>query len=50
MLKQMLENDLPVQIVSWDTEDLYINSLSLCSIGDYSPLTAYLKTLTDFRV
>ncbi|MGL5693946.1 MAG: Fic family protein [Peptostreptococcaceae bacterium] len=49
MLKQMLENDLPIVIVSWDTEDLYRNSLNLCSIGDYSPLSTYLKTLTDFR-
>lgn len=49
MLKQMLENDLPIVIVSWDTEDLYRNSLKLCSIGNYSPLSSYLKTLTDFR-
>lgn len=49
MLKQMLENDLPVVIVSWDTEDLYRNALNLCSIGNYSPLSSYLKTLTDFR-
>ena len=49
MLKQMLENDLPIVIVSWDTEDLYRNSLKLCSIGNYRPLSSYLKTLTDFR-
>ena len=49
MLKQMLENNLPIKIVSWDTEDLYRNSLKLCSIGDYDPLSTYLKTLPDFR-
>ena len=49
MLKQMLENNLPLVIVSWDTEDLYRNSLNLCSIGNYSSLSTYLKSLTDFR-
>ncbi|CZR99556.1 Fic/DOC family protein [Clostridioides difficile] len=49
MLKQMLENNLPVKIVSWDNEDLYRNSLSLCSIGDYTHLTLYLESLEDFR-
>lgn len=49
MLKQMLENNLPIKIVSWDTEDLYRNSLKLCSIGDYDTLSTYLKTLPDFR-
>ena len=49
MLKQMLENNLPLLIVSWDTEDLYRNSLNLCSIGDYNSLSEYLKSLTDFR-
>ena len=43
MLKQMLENNLPIKIVSWDTEDLYRNSLKLSSIGDYDPLSTYLK-------
>lgn len=49
MLKQMLENNLPIKIVSWDSEDLYRESLKLCSIGDYKPLGLYLKTLADFR-
>lgn len=49
MLKQMIENNLPIKIVSWDTEDLYRNSLKLSSIGNYSPLSTYLKTLPDFR-
>ena len=49
MLKQMLENNLPILIVSWDTEDLYRNALSLCSEGNYKPLTTYLETLIDFR-
>jgi Fic family protein len=49
MLKQMLENNLPILIISWDSEDLYRSSLEKCSIGNYSPLSDYLKTLTDFR-
>ncbi|KPI55092.1 Fic family protein, partial [Clostridioides difficile] len=49
MLKQMLENNLPVKIVSWDNEDLYRNSLGLCSIGDYTHLIFYLEGLEDFR-
>ncbi|CEK34612.1 fic family protein,Protein involved in cell division,mobile mystery protein B,Fic/DOC family [[Clostridium] sordellii] len=49
MLKQMLENNLPLKIVSWDTEDLYRSSLSLCSIGNYEPLISYLDSLNDFR-
>lgn len=49
MLKQMLENNLPLVIVSLDTENLYRNSLNLCSIGDYNSLSTYLKSLTDFR-
>lgn len=49
MLKQMIENNLPLMIVSWDTEDLYRNALNLCCNNDYSPLSTYLKTLTDFR-
>lgn len=49
MLKQMLENNLPVKIVSWDTEDLYRSSLALCTEDDCSPLYNYLCSLTDFR-
>jgi Fic family protein len=49
MLKQMLENNLPILIVSWDSEDLYRNALEQCSIDDYNSLSAYLKTLSDFR-
>ena len=50
MLKQMLENNLPVKIVSWDSEDLYRESLNLCDIGHYDPLTKYLESLEDFKV
>ena len=49
MLKQMLENNLPLKIVSWDTEDLYRSSLSLCSIGNYDSLVSYLDSLSDFK-
>ena len=50
MLKKMLENNLPVKIVSWDSEDLYRESLNLCDIGHYDPLTKYLESLEDFKV
>ncbi|MGO1041447.1 Fic family protein [Clostridioides difficile] len=49
MLKQMLENNLPIKIVSWDSEDMYRNSLNLCSIDDYAPFISYLESLEDFR-
>ncbi|WP_250673402.1 Fic family protein (plasmid) [Paraclostridium ghonii] len=49
MLKQMLENNLPVKIVSWDSEDLYRESLNLCDADYYEPLTKYLESLPDFR-
>lgn len=49
MLKQMLENNLPVKIVSCDSEDLYRESLNLCDAGHYEPLTKHLKSLPDFR-
>lgn len=49
MLKQMLENNLPIKIVSWDSEDLYRNSLNSCSLGNYVPLIEYLSSLEDFR-
>ena len=49
MLKQMLENNLPLKIVSWDTEDLYRSSLSLCSIDNYDSLVSYLDSLNDFK-
>jgi hypothetical protein len=49
MLKQMLESNLPILIVSWDSEDLYRNALKQCSIRNYSPLSDYFKTLSDFR-
>lgn len=48
MLKQMLENRLPIKIVSWDTEDLYRKSLSRCHIGEYRALSNYLNQLPDF--
>lgn len=49
MLKQMLENNLPIKIVSWDSEDLYRESLNLCDVDYYDPLTKYLESLEDFR-
>ena len=49
MLKQLLENDLPVTIISWDTEDNYRKSLSKCNYENYKPLVDYLKSLKDFR-
>ncbi len=49
MLKQLLENNLPLFIISWDTEDLYRKSLAKCSIGNYAPLVEYLKSLNDFK-
>jgi Fic family protein len=49
MLKQMLENNLPVKIVSWDSEDLYRESLNLCDVDYYEPLTKYLESLEDFK-
>lgn len=49
MLKQMIENDLEVKVVSWDSEDLYRSSLSQCNEGNYEPLEKYLECLSDFR-
>lgn len=49
MLKQLLENNIPVVIISWDTKDSYRNSLNLCALDDFKPLSTYLKTLSDFR-
>ncbi|NFP91236.1 Fic family protein [Clostridium sporogenes] len=49
MLKQLLENKLPLFIISWDTEDLYRKSLAKSSIGNYAPLVEYLKSLNDFK-
>ncbi len=49
LLKQMLEHNLPILIVSWDSEDLYRNALEKCTIGNYYPLNAYLKTLSNFK-
>ncbi|NFL81023.1 Fic family protein, partial [Clostridium sporogenes] len=49
MLKQLLENNLPLFIISWDTEDLYRKSLAKSSIGNYAPLVEYLKSLNDFK-
>lgn len=49
MLKQMLDNNLPIKIVSWDTEDFYRSALSLCKIENYSPLSSYLVSLDDFK-
>lgn len=49
MLKQMLENNLPIKIVSWDSEDLYRESLNLCDLEDQEPLKKYIKSLEDFR-
>ena len=49
MLKQMLENDLPIKIVSWDSEDLYRQSLNLCDLTSQEPLNKYIASLEDFR-
>ncbi|MGL5714647.1 MAG: Fic family protein [Paraclostridium sp.] len=49
MLKQMLENDLPVKIVSWDSEDLYRESLNLCDLDNQEPIIKYIKMLEDFK-
>ncbi|NFM80168.1 Fic family protein [Clostridium botulinum] len=49
MLKQLLENNLPLFIISWDTEDLYRKALAKCSTGSYAPLVEYLKSLNDFK-
>lgn len=49
ILKQMLENNLPLKIVSWDNEDLYRSSLASSKIGDYSPIFAYINNLEDFK-
>ncbi|MGL5381224.1 Fic family protein [Clostridium sp.] len=48
MLKQMLENNLPIKIVSWDSEDLYRESLNLCDPDNQDPLAKYLESLEDF--
>ncbi|MCS4480818.1 Fic family protein [Clostridium botulinum] len=49
MLKQLLENNLSLFIISWDTEDLYRKALAKCSTGNYAPLVEYLKSLNDFK-
>ena len=49
MLKQMIENWMEVKIVSWDTEDLYRKALNLCVENNYSSLTKYLISLSDFK-
>lgn len=48
MLKQMIENKLPIKIISWDTEDLYRKSLSKCKLDEYLALNEYLKNLPNF--
>ncbi|WP_363318720.1 hypothetical protein [Clostridium sp.] len=49
MLKQMLEQNLEVKIISWDTEDLYRKSLNECNDLDFSPLEKYILSLDDFK-
>lgn len=49
MLKQMLENNLSIKIVSWDSEDLYRESLNLCDVDYHDPLIKYVESLEDFR-
>ena len=49
MLKQMLENDLPIKIVSWDSEDLYRSNLNLCDLENQEPLQQYIESLEDFK-
>ena len=48
MLKQLLENKLPIKIILWDTEKLYRKSVAECEIGNYEPLINYIKSLDDF--
>lgn len=48
ILKQMIENRLPIKIISWDTEDLYRKSLNNCSINDYKALYRYLEDLPNY--
>ncbi len=49
MFRQMLENSLPIKIVSWDSEDLYRASLNQYDLSDQQPLIKYLDRLGDFR-
>lgn len=49
MLKQILENNLEIKIVSWDSEDLYRESLNLCNINNQNPLIKYILSLEDFK-
>lgn len=50
MLKQLLENNLPLYIISWDTEDLYRVALSKCTENNVTPLVEYLQSLKDFKI
>lgn len=50
MLKQLLENNLPVVIISWDSEDNYRKALRKCNYDNYKPLVDYLKSLKDFKI
>ncbi|MFD3157922.1 Fic family protein [Haloimpatiens sp. FM7330] len=49
ILKQILENNLPLIIISWDTEDEYRKALSECRLGNYKPLIQYFSSLSDFK-
>lgn len=49
ILKQILENNLPLIIISWDTEDKYRKALSECSMDNYDPLIEYFLSLDDFK-
>lgn len=49
MLKQMLEQDLELKIISWDTEGLYRKSLDECTLNDFEPLEKYIHSLPDFK-
>lgn len=48
MLKQMIENKLPIKIISWDTEDLYRKALNKCKLEEYEGLNEYLEVLPNF--
>lgn len=49
MLKQLIENNLPLKIVSWDSEDLYRSSLNMCDLVNQEPLQKYMDSLEDFK-
>ncbi|MCI9976494.1 Fic family protein [Clostridioides difficile] len=49
LLKQILENNLKLIIVSSDTVDDYRQALKSCSNGYYKPLEQYFESLDDYK-